>query len=377
MSDEIALILVLVGLHLMESCTIVPHGTVVFRTKWWVRHTATCAGALLRVSRGRFVFLNPLDPRARVTVTGLPHIQPTADGVLDAAPEEDNALRRRPFVPWSAIGPTRAAGSSVACEGLGVLDCGSAATARVWARVLNTLRLATPARRAMLADRWLRIRFSPTIARRRQERVDRACRTLEVVATVAFLVLAAGAVLVTRRVSTPILLAFLGTGVFSGLALAILYWRAHARLEPRDWTTRLGRALMIAACFPVAFRARASLGRDALALVHPAAVAAALLPQGRARGFLAATLRRWTHLAAPPDAGSRDEATLRPAAAAISTQVEAIARASGIDPAALVDSPRLGDTSIRSWCPRCLATYVHASGVCAECPGVPLEPARR
>lgn len=357
----------------MESCVIVPHGTVVFRPAWWARHFATRAATLMHVSRGRFVFLHPLSTRAHVLVTGLPHILPTAEGVLDVSPEEDNALQRRPFVPWSAIGPARANDSALLCAGLGAIACGSPAAARVWARVINTLRAAAPARRAVLADRWLRLRFRPEIARRRAARVDRACAAVEVVSSAAFMVLIAAGVLVTQRVSTPLLLGFLGTGVLSGVVIAICTWIAHARLAPRDWSTRLGRILMMSVCFPVALRARAGLGRDALALVHPVAAATALLPQARARDFIAGTLRRWRHRSAAPRADSVDDRQLARAAETVSTLIADAARSLEIDPATLDAAPRVDDPSVRAWCPRCHATYVHAAGACADCPGVPLR----
>jgi len=371
-SDELALLLILAGLHLMESCQIVAHGTVIFRSTVWGRHTAERASALLRVSRGRFIFLNPLDPRAHAQTTGLPHILPVAEGVLDVAPEEDNALRRRPCVPWSAIGPVRAAESSVVCAGLGTLDCGSARAARVWARVLNTLRTARPERRALLATRWLHARFAPAHARRREERVQRACRPVEFLSLAGFLLLIAGAFVVTQRTSEVILLGFLGSGVVSGLAIAAAFWRAHARLERRDWSGRLGRTLMIAACFPIAFRARASLGRDTLALVHPIAAAAALLPPDRAQPMLAAALRRWLHRSASPEEGSADHARLAAAARDVAERIQEAARSLAIDAAALTAPPPLDDPSIRTWCPRCHATYVHTAGTCADCPDVPL-----
>lgn len=378
MSDEIALLLILAGLHLMESCQVVPHGTVVFRAAWLTRYTAMRAAELMRVSRGRFIFLNPVDARAHAFAAGLPHLLPTAEGVLDVAPEEDNAPRRRPFVRWSSLGEVRASESSIVCSALGTIECGSPRVARVWARVLNAHRTAPPARRSTLADRWLRARFAPVNARRRMERVERVCRALERISLVGFGATVAGAIVVAQRTSEAILLGFLGIGVLSGFVTAIATWRAHARLEPRDGSSRLGRALMITVCFPVAFRARASLGRDALGLMHPAAAAAAgLLSSKAAREFLGATLRRWRHRSAPPPAGSDDQIQLAAAAEVVAKQILAAARKLDLDEPVLNAPPRLDDPSIQSWCPRCHATYVHASGTCTDCPGVPLRPARR
>jgi len=361
----------------MESCQVVPHGTVVFRPAWWARHAATRAASLLRVNRGRLIVLHPIDARAHALVTGLPHILPTAEGVLDVSPEEDNAPRRRPFVPWSAIGPARVTETAVTCEGLGAIECGSSVAARLWARVLNTLRSAPPPRRAVLAERWLRLRFDPAIARRRHERLERACAGLEWVATIAFVLIVAGAAVVTQRASAAILLGFLGTGVVSGFALAIAYWRAHARLAPRAWSTRLGRAAMMAVCFPVAYRARAGLGRDALALSHPTAAATVLLAEKPAGAFLAEAMRRWRHRSAPPPPGSSDESHLARAAEAVHARLAALATGIGLDPATLEGAPALDDPAIRTWCPRCHATYVHASGTCSDCPGVALRPVSR
>lgn len=359
----------------MESCQVVPHAGVVVRSAWWGRYLAHTAGSLLQVSRGRFLFLNPLDVRAHAFVTGLPHILPIAEGVLDVSPEEDNATRRRPFVPWGAIGPARADEAVVLCAGLGALPCGSPRTARLWARVLNGLRTAPPARRAVLADRWMRLRFSPEIARRRIARVDHACAALEWACTIGFAAVVAGAVLITQRVSEQILIGFLATGATAGLAIAATYARAHARLEPGAWLTRLGRCLLMAACFPVAFRARSMVGRDALGHAHPAVAAALLLRPHAARKLLAETYRRWQHRSPAPAPDDSDHHAR--VAAGIVEQLRAVARILDLDAAALEGVPDLRDPTVQAWCPRCHATYVHRSGCCAHCRDIPLVPVER
>ncbi len=377
MSDHGALLLILAALHVMESCQVVPHGAVIFRSAWWGRYLPRPASSLLQMSRGRFLFLNPLDVRAHAFVTGIPHILPVAEGVLDVAPEEDNAPRRRPFVPWSAIGPARADESVVWCAGLGMLPCGSPRSARLWARVLNALRSAPPERRGGLADRWLRLRFSREIAGRRLARVERACAPLEWACTLGFAATVAGAVVITQRVSEWLLIGFLGTGVLAGIAIAVTYALAHARLEPGAWLTRLGKALLMAACFPVAFRARSILGRDALGQAHPATVGALLLKPRAAQAMLAMTLRRWQHLSPAPQAGSVDADIYARAAARMIAQVCSLAEALGADPAGLTAGPDMRDPQVRGWCPRCHATYVHASGCCAECRDIALVPVDR
>lgn len=372
MSDHIALLVILAGLHVMESCQIAPPGSVVFRSRWWGGYIAARAADLMRVRRGRFVFLNPLQPHARFFASGLPHILPTAAGVLDVSPEEDNAPHRRPMVPWAEIGPARANADEMVCPGLGRIPCGSGANARLWARALDAIRSAPADRRARLVERWMRIRFSTMIASRRAGRVHAATRTLGLVSGLAFLVLIAGAIVVSQRISDLILLGFLGAGVAAGVAIATTSLIAQARLREDTWPARLGRALMMIACFPIAFRARSRVGRDALATLHPTATAAALLARPQAQAFLAESLRRWQHRRAEPAPATADARELQQAATLVQSLILDAAAQVGLNQAGLQTRPRIDDPAVRSTCPRCLATFTHESGSCSDCLDVPL-----
>ena len=359
----------------MEGCRVAPHGAVVFRSLLWRGFRADHSSQLPRVARGRFVFLHPIDPRAHAITSGPPPLLPVAGGLFDVAPEEHEAPARRPFLPWSALGPVRAEGSILCCEGFGSLPCASAATARLWARALETMRTAAPARRAALAQRWLALRMHVPHARRRHRRTQRACRWLTAFHLAAFPLLLLGAAALLQRQSASFILGFLGTGILFGLTTAPLYLHAYRQITRRSWLPGCGRALMVATCFPVAFRARATLPDDSFAAFHPVALGGALLSQPNLRTFLAQAYRRWSYPIHPPAPDTAEAAAFATATRNFLACIATAARQAGVDPALLAAPPPLDDPTIHSWCPRCHATYTHTSGDCPHCPGIPLTAA--
>lgn len=373
MSDSAALVLVVAALFAMESLAILPEPAVVFVSGWWRRCAARPTIDLLRVARGRLLVLNPARASAHHYLCGIPALVFDAEGIADAAPEDFDMPVRRAFVRWEAVGAVSHDGRTVRATGLGRIDAGTERNARLWARVLEAARRADPVRRQRIARDWQRVRFSCEHAARRVGRVAAACRDLEAAGDLAWPIVAGLAVALLLRDDVRLLYALLAAGELSGWALAVLYFRAHVRLHPRDRRERWGKAAVMALCFPVALRARASLGSGAVAYAHPAAVAAVLLRKGDAFEFLRDLAARWSFPVRFPSEPARGFAAAAPVRATVLEQIEALAKTLGAGRRELAPTRPGRDGSAVSFCPRCGATYLRDSGECADCPGVALR----
>jgi hypothetical protein len=272
-------------------------------------------------------------------------------------------------VPWEKLGRVACEGSRIRAEGLGVLECAGSRAARLWARALNEIRAASPARRAELARRWTRLRFSTAIVRRRVERVNAACTPLEIFTDAAWYFRVACCIALLWRGGLRVMLIVFAAGEISGWVAAFLFWRAHARLDPRARGERVGKGIVMALCFPVALRARSVLARDALAFAHPAAVAAVLLPLAGGQGFVRRLALRWTHPLPVGDARAGGTSSTL-----MIDQMKTLAREFDAKWLSLIAPPSVSDAALKSYCPRCHAAYVLAAGSCADCPGIVLVP---
>jgi hypothetical protein len=136
---------------------------------------------------------------------------------------------------------------------------------------------------------------------------------------------------------------------FSNVFLLWLFWtQLHADTKGRR------AAVLIASVSPWASsRAADLLGRPVLRGAHPVAAAEALLEAQDKQALAAELLLRALH----PKAGE-----------GVDTQAwQAWLKSRGYDLKKLAARPARSQSNSRSYCPRCLAQYTHAEGLCRDC----------
>jgi hypothetical protein len=143
--------------------------------------------------------------------------------------------------------------------------------------------------------------------------------------------------------------------------------RAHARLFPARRAERLQSLFGVALYPPGLLRAHQQLRDDALGSIHPAVLAAAVLPQQERGAFLRAELARAAFR-------SRDESgtPLGFSLAALEERgLRRLIAEVGQSAEALLAEPVRRDPWALAYCPACVCEYRRDGGDCVDC-GVPL-----
>ncbi len=372
------LLAVLAALHLAFGAHWVRRTTFAFRA-WFGRRLEAVPGSRPWGSDRMALLLAPPLPFAGAF--HLAEIDPVSigrAGVLAYCVQQPNPGGRVPeearFVRWEDLGDVRADGRRVCAGGTKLARASSPAVARrIAGRLQHARGLAADEREAAIAADVARA-LDENAARERVAAFRRASRRLAAPAAGLFLLL---------FVALPAVGFTLGLGLAWPALLAALlvlqFWstaafvRAHRVLHPGAQAERRALALSVALSPLEALRAGQILGRDLLAGFHPLAAAAALLEPRRLEPFAAGVLRDALH-PLPPACPVDDPEAVETERAARERLVRALRSAAerlGL-PADLGTRPPAADADERTWCPRCLRTYLLESGTCSECWDLPL-----
>ncbi|MFZ5442160.1 MAG: hypothetical protein ACOZQL_19285 [Myxococcota bacterium] len=359
------LALLLGAIYLLDCLRWVARNATVFRV---LPPLAPSPGGLWQIA-GQFkralVFGFPLPPFGAVLtaedwpfivgahgVRFLPHDVP-----LHAAP---TASER--FVPWSEVAQLRLEELSLVLQGVRLHTFGSRRAARAAVALLSSLaKLDAKAREKELA-RALEQRFDVEAVRGRLK-AWRPRRLVLGVANVVFFLALFGLLLAAVQgvdVTRWMVGATLASWLFALVATVVMIRALEPEVRPS-----LG-AQVVALVSPVSLmRSHDLVEPEWVAELHPAAVAAALLPKDLARAFVSERLRAAEHpvrLSGALDASDalKDDARSRELHV---KRYRALLETLG----GAVEPPKAHH------CPRCLTEYTAAASVCDRCPGVALS----
>ncbi|MFO0728446.1 MAG: hypothetical protein U1E65_32015 [Myxococcota bacterium] len=236
--------------------------------------------------------------------------------------------------------------------------------ARLVAKALLTFGKSSPEEREAQAEAALKARTDRTAIAARKLELEAQTRVLGALGNL-FPWVMFGVVLGVFYVP------FLGPrwpALVATLALVlVLIWiemfRAHRALYPKLRWDRAMKMLLLCLSFPAAARARAWLGRDALAAFDPLAVASVLLEKPALEAFAAPLWRRLEHPLTTELEPAAERERLRKAYRRLLGEF-------GIKTTDLLAPPTPSGPEAKSYCPRCRAEYAEPSGACPECPGV-------
>jgi len=248
-------------------------------------------------------------------------------------------------------------------------SAGSPSLAESLAVRIKKLKAENPEQRVAMQSQWLKESFDTEVIRESVQTLRDSTRLLGVFCT---LLLAHIAVVVpwiglnfTLANTWPVLV---GALLFVNTAIAFQFWRLHSRFYPDASDERFQLTFMMA-LFPLAsIRATETLARPLLENFHPLAVSKVLLTENAFKQAAAWHVRRLgvrlkTSLSTEErDFFERLEKTTRE-----------FLRAQKIDTAELLEPPKPGDPSCRSYCPRCGSQFTFESGKCSDCGSVPVE----
>jgi hypothetical protein len=157
------------------------------------------------------------------------------------------------------------------------------------------------------------------------------------------------------------------------LVSGLCFWLAHRSIFPEQRRERAERLAMMVFVPTAAMRAPATLSRNLLASFHPLAVASVLCSPETFRRLAQTALLSLNHAAQPSASASETSADGNSVwfYSRMLRHLSNVVQKKGLDPSELLRPPS-PDPDALSYCPRCHAQFVVASGVCRDCRNVAL-----
>lgn len=331
----------------------------------------------LHNQHGGFVLPNPLPPLGTILVAHpLPFLIST-EGLLPstAAGEAQSAEFPGGVIPLEALEKIRAVGRKLCLGNAAIAKVASAALARHWARQLRKLSQLAPEQRSKEIRSLLYETVDTQGVESRWREFSLWRRPLAWLCNGLWIYLFVAAPLIVHAVGLKQSWASLLAGLIVLTSfIAWRYRRAHQALYPDADEERFTHSLTMLLAPTSAIRALDTLSRPLLERSHPLALAQRF---SSPEYFFQMARRVWAELQYP-----EARRTAEVSAAVIQERrrmewrvvVEDFLRRNKIDPAELARAPARLDESCHSYCPRCLAQFIHPSGQCADCGGIALVP---
>lgn len=381
MSELDTLILVLWLLYLAECLRWPAVGTTVFTSPWLRRWRITHAMPVLVRLRRSVYLANPLPPLGALLHCPRWPISLSPEGVCawTAATQNPGARPEQPgeFARWEEIETTGQDGNAVRINGKPFLIASDAFQAHLLQKLLRDLRSMSASERAAAIDALLAARFDSAAVHKRVGLVRETSAHVRVLAHLLFFtLLAAGPASAYAFGLARVWPWWLALCVLWWLQLLIAFHRTHRELSPDAPSGAAFDALLTMILLPLAaIRAGDHIWMVATPQFEALAVARAVLPEAEFRRFSEVAIRDARHsvITADRPAGTPAAQTIEWFHARYVEQLEACARAAGLEPDALDRPPTQVDPEVQSYCPRCHNEFVITSGQCHLCGGIALR----
>jgi hypothetical protein len=377
-SDGQALLLVLALIYFAEGLVWVKKQSVAFVStsgrRWRVARPISWLGN----ANGAMLILNPLPPPGRVFLSHLLPISISPSGVC-AFNSQTLPAGARPathpgeFVPFSAITKTATDGPYLVLNGQKFAKCATPRQAKALASIIETVSSAKVSKREALVRSWLTKQFDARAATRLWTEAETLIGVVRWTCSIFFVFMFIGVpVLVTlyglERLVIPLAVGILALAV----QIAILFYRAHRKLYPRETQERLENMAKMIVCPPVSLRAADVLTRNLLAEYSPAVVANVLAGAGAnqfVREFVLDLRHPLKHEVTDEKAADTIDWMN---AAQLKACLEHLQRDAKTKVESLLQATQRERDSV-SYCPRCGVQFVIGAGdECPDCPGVEL-----
>jgi len=373
MNDLQILLLVLAGFHFWECAQWIRRPGVAFRSWFGGSCRRALPSGVLHNRLGGFLFGPPLPGIGAFFAVQWPPVLFTDEAVVAHADPLDQRdelpATATVALPWEQLKLVETQRHHLLLNGRRFAAAGSPSAARALARHINKLKALPAKDRADFVDQWLRNTFDTQVIGQRVAAWRTAISWLGVVCGLEFLLVAVAMGWLLRGLALDnVWLPFVINLIVVNIFATTLFFRAHRRLYPDAFEERVQHTAMMAV-FPLAtIPAPTLLSRPLLEGCHPLAVAAQLSARVEFENLARRHLRRlrvW--LARAPE-------VQRPCFRQMEKAVVAFLHEQKIDLARLLAAPPASDPDCRSFCPRCEGQFTFATGHCAACGSVPVEP---
>lgn len=278
MSDELALLFVLVFIYLAECVFWVRRDWVAFSSLFSERFRLRYPESLGANQHGRFLLSNPLPPLGSVFLCQRWPLSLSPNGVCAPAPLNGTSSTTSKvgpkYVSFEDIRTVRTSDGQVVINGEVFVRRGSTRFARQLAELLSELSKLPVQERHAFIEKTLRRTVN-------LEEIDRLIclywrdtASLRILCNALFVYLFMVCPVVSWIVGFNRCWLFLLLGLLAGLAVtAIQFYRAHHRLYPEESADRWSHVVKMVLAPPIAIRALDALAWELLSSYHPLAVA--------------------------------------------------------------------------------------------------------
>ena len=379
MSELQLIFLILACIYIWECSCWVRRGSVAFRTWFGRRWRAAHPAGLLGNSQAGVVFGHPLPPLGWLVLGTQFPLSLSPEAVLAfVAPSVNPGWRPSQsgkFFLWSDIKSVQAQGKKVLINRELLVKAPSSILAGVLATRLSELSKLAAGKRAEA----LQSLIGTSLDTKSLEGLWNEClehsRRIRLLQNIllCYLFLLAPLVIWEFGLHTtwlPLVILLLSLTA----STALLFRRAHKHFYPAAEEERFTHFLTILLSPATTLRAHDVLSRHLLESFHPLALAKVFCSPVDFQDF-ARNIVRELHYPGLPLC-PRDEplavATERHHRTALLKAVRNFVKKSGLNPDELLAAPAAVDESCRSFCPRCLAQFTTAEGICPDCGGIEL-----
>ena len=379
MSELQLLFLILAVIYAWECAGWLGRGSVAFLTAFGRKWRPAHPGMLLGNQRGGLVFAWPFPPLGTFVKGNQFPLSVSPDAILafvassvnpGGRPSQTGKLFR-----FDEMKNVTASGKKILVNGQLFLKANSATFAAEIVASLRRLAKVATKERARDIEEMIGDSFDTKAMKKRWDDMHKELPRVRLPANLLFIYLFIVAPLVLGRLG-------LGTtwpGLVVGLlalttGTAISFWRIHKTFYPAAEDERFTHFLTILLSPATTIRAGDVLTRPLFEGFHPLALAKVFCTEETFRLLAEQMLRDIRYPALPVFAGNNPSASgvEREARARLQKTVEEFLKRNGIEPQELVKAPSFVEDNCRSYCPRCLAQFTTAEGVCVDCGGIPL-----
>jgi hypothetical protein len=377
LGDGEQILLVLAIVYISECACWLPQAAVCFSATWRQYRTLRAA-AFLRNDRGGLVFFG-LTPFSRPLICQPWPLCMSPDGIR-VGPDPFGTIEPgppfgHPHVAYDEIRSVERRHLELLINARPAVRCASTEIARLLAESLPNIVNAPRAEREAAVDAILFGTTDTNAIRSRLTLLRTEGFVLTIASTSFFLyTFLLGYLLLCVPQGLPYQdWIYFGGLTASWLVTVFCFWLAHRRIFPGQNRERRQRIAMMLLVPTEAMRAPATLSRNLLLNFHPLAVAAVLCSPHTFGALAKSTLLSLNHLARCGVSAEREneDATSAWFYARMLHHLTNVVRQRGLQSVDLLRAPA-PDPDALSYCPRCHAQFVVASGVCRECRNLPL-----
>ncbi|HKR12455.1 MAG TPA: hypothetical protein VJT15_10380 [Pyrinomonadaceae bacterium] len=373
-TDGQTLLFILALLYLTECFIWVKKQSVAFVSNSGKRWRVTTPKSWLGNANGGALMLNPLPPPGRVFLSHLLPISISPTGVCAFNSQTlswgaRSTTQTGEFVLFSAINKATADGAHLLFNGEKFTKCVTPKQAKALADLIGEVSAAKLSKREALLRAWLAKQFDTKQAVNVWRETEEAVGPIRWMCLLSFVfVFVALPVAVTIFGLERLIIPLAAAMVLLAVQTAVMFYRAHRKLFPRESQERFENVVKMILCPPVSLRAADVLTRNALSEFSPLVVANVLEGADEQRFVRAVVLDLEHPLLHEVTEQHAMETVNWMAAEQLRLTREHVQRA-GL---ANLFGPTEREGESLSYCPRCSVQFVMTKGECPDCPGVAL-----